>query len=294
MKVGIYGQFYHKNSGKYVQQLLDLLHQKGVEVIIEENFLKLIHANEDIHKTYSHFSTFEELDNSYDLFFSIGGDGTILQTITYVRDLNIPIVGINTGRLGFLATVNKEKLVSSVEEILKNNYSITERSLIGIKTSTPNATIEELNFALNEITVSRKNSTSMISVETSLNGEQLTNYWADGLIISTPTGSTGYSLSCGGPVIMPNTSSFIITPIAPHNLNARPIVVPDSTVIKLKVSGREADHLVSLDSRIATLPVETEITLTKAPFKIKLVLLEEDSFLNTLRKKLLWGEDKRN
>ncbi len=294
MKVGIYGQFYHKNSGKYVQQLLDLLHQKGVEVIIEENFLKLIHANEEIHKTYSHFSTFEELDNSYDLFFSIGGDGTILQTITYVRDLNIPIVGINTGRLGFLATVNKEKLVSSVEEILKNNYSITERSLISIKASSPNATLEELNFALNEITVSRKNSTSMISVETSLNGEHLTNYWADGLIISTPTGSTGYSLSCGGPVIMPKTSSFILTPIAPHNLNARPIVVPDSTVIKLKVSGREADHLVSLDSRIATLPVETEMTLTKAPFNIKLVLLEEDTFLTTLRKKLLWGEDKRN
>ena len=294
MKVGIYGQFYHKNSGKYVQQLLDLLDQKGVEVIIEEHFLKLIHDNEDIDKTYSHFSTFEELDNSYDLFFSIGGDGTILQTITYVRDLNIPIVGINTGRLGFLATVSKEKLVSSVEEILKNNYSITERSLISIKSSSPNATLEELNFALNEITVSRKNSTSMISVETSLNGEHLTNYWADGLIISTPTGSTGYSLSCGGPVIMPKTSSFIITPIAPHNLNARPIVVPDSTVIKLKVSGRESDHLVSLDSRIATLPVETETTLTKAPFNIKLVLLEEDTFLTTLRKKLLWGEDKRN
>ncbi|PHS02395.1 MAG: NAD kinase [Leeuwenhoekiella sp.] len=294
MKVGIYGQFYHKNSGKYVQQLLDLLDQKGVEVIIEEHFLKLIHDNEDIDKTYSHFSTFEELDNSYDLFFSIGGDGTILQTITYVRDLNIPIVGINTGRLGFLATVSKEKLVSSVEEILKNNYSITERSLISIKSSSPNATLEELNFALNEITVSRKNSTSMISVETSLNGEHLTNYWADGLIISTPTGSTGYSLSCGGPVIMPKTSSFIITPIAPHNLNARPIVVPDSTVIKLKVSGRESDHLVSLDSRIATLPVETEMTLTKAPFNIKLVLLEEDTFLTTLRKKLLWGEDKRN
>ncbi|PHQ31172.1 NAD kinase [Leeuwenhoekiella nanhaiensis] len=294
MKVGIYGQFYHEGSGKYVQQLLDLLDQKGVEVIIEEHFLKLIHDNEDIDKTYSHFSTFEELDNSYDLFFSIGGDGTILQTITYVRDLNIPIVGINTGRLGFLATVSKEKLVSSVEEILKNNYSITERSLISIKSSSPNATLEELNFALNEITVSRKNSTSMISVETSLNGEHLTNYWADGLIISTPTGSTGYSLSCGGPVIMPKTSSFIITPIAPHNLNARPIVVPDSTVIKLKVSGRESDHLVSLDSRIATLPVETEMTLTKAPFNIKLVLLEEDTFLTTLRKKLLWGEDKRN
>jgi len=294
MKVGIYGQFYHENSGHYVQQLLDLLDQKGVEVIIEENFLRLIHENDDISKTYSHFSTFEELDTSYDLFFSIGGDGTILQTVTYVRDLNIPIVGINTGRLGFLATVQKKRLVSSVEEILKNNYSISERSLIAIKTSQPNENFEELNFALNEVTVSRKNSTSMISVDTYLNGEKLTNYWADGLIISTPTGSTGYSLSCGGPVITPMTSSFIITPIAPHNLNARPIVVPDATEIKLIVSGREQEHLVSLDSRIATLPIETEITLTKASFKIKLVLLEEDTFLTTLRKKLLWGEDKRN
>ena len=175
MKVGIYGQFYHKNSGHYVQQLLDLLNQKDVEVIIEENFLKLIHDNEDINKTYSHFSTFEELDNTYDLFFSIGGDGTILQTVTYVRDLDIPIVGINTGRLGFLATVNKDKLVSSVEEILKNNYSITERSLISIKTSEGEETFGGLNFALNEVTVSRKNSTSMISVDTALNGERLTN-----------------------------------------------------------------------------------------------------------------------
>ena len=208
MKVGIYGQFYHENSGHYVQQLLDLLDQKGVEVIIEENFLRLIHENDDISKTYSHFSTFEELDTSYDLFFSIGGDGTILQTVTYVRDLNIPIVGINTGRLGFLATVQKERLVSSVEEILKNNYSISERSLIAIKTSQPNENFEELNFALNEVTVSRKNSTSMISVDTYLNGEKLTNYWADGLIISTPTGSTGYSLSCGGPVITPMTSIY--------------------------------------------------------------------------------------
>lgn len=294
MKVGIYGQFYHKNSGIYVQQLLDILDQKDVEVIIEENFLKLIHENEDISKTYSHFSTFEELDTSYDLFFSIGGDGTILQTITYIRDLNIPIVGINTGRLGFLASVQKEQLADSIQDIFNNNYSISERSLISMESDGGPGDLGELNFALNEITVCRKNSTSMISVETHLNGEKLTNYWADGLIISTPTGSTGYSLSCGGPVIMPTTPTFIITPIAPHNLNARPLVVPDDTVITLRVSGREKEHLVSLDSRIATFPVETKITLKKASFKIKLIVLEKDTFLTTLRKKLLWGEDKRN
>lgn len=294
MKVGIYGQFYHKNSGKYIQELLDILHRKGVEVIIEENFLKLIEKNEDIRKTYSHFSTFEELDNTYDLFFSIGGDGTILKTITYVRDLNIPIVGINTGRLGFLATVQKEKLSESIEAIMNDNFSISERTLVTVDLKLPNEEIGSIDFALNEITVSRKNSTSMISVETFLNDEKLTNYWADGLIVSTPTGSTGYSLSCGGPVMMPQTSSFIITPIAPHNLNARPLVVPDSTKIKLKVSGRENNHLISLDSRIATLPIETELLIQKAPFTIKLVVLEEESFLTTLRKKLLWGEDKRN
>ncbi|HEA31291.1 MAG TPA: NAD kinase [Leeuwenhoekiella sp.] len=294
MKVGIYGQFYHKNSGIYVQQLLDILDQKDVEVIIEEDFLKLINENEEISKTYSHFTTFEELDTSYDLFFSIGGDGTILQTITYIRDLNIPIVGINTGRLGFLASVQKEQLADSIQDIFDNNYSITERSLISLEIENDKGDFGALNFALNEITVSRKNSTSMISVETYLNGEKLTSYWADGLIISTPTGSTGYSLSCGGPVIMPMTPSFILTPIAPHNLNARPLVVPDDTKITIRVSGREKDHLVSLDSRIATLPVETTIHLKKAPFTIKLVVLEKDTFLTTLRKKLLWGEDKRN
>ncbi len=294
MKVGIYGQFYHKNSGIYVQQLLDILDQKDVEVIIEEDFLKLINENEEISKSYSHFSTFEELDTSYDLFFSIGGDGTILQTITYIRDLNIPIVGINTGRLGFLASVQKEQLADSIQDIFDNNYSITERSLISMESEGGLGDLGELNFALNEITVCRKNSTSMISVETHLNGEKLTNYWADGLIISTPTGSTGYSLSCGGPVIMPTTPTFIITPIAPHNLNARPLVVPDDTVITLRVSGREKEHLVSLDSRIATFPVETKITLKKASFTIKLIVLEKDTFLTTLRKKLLWGEDKRN
>ncbi len=294
MKIGIYGQFYHENSGIYVQQLLDILDQKGIEVIIEVNFLKLINQNEEISKTYSHFSTFEELDSSYDLFFSIGGDGTILQTVTYIRDLNIPIVGINTGRLGFLATVQKERIASSIEEILNKNYTISQRSLITITATGHEEELGPLNFALNEVTVSRKNSTSMISVVTSLNGEKLTNFWADGLIISTPTGSTGYSLSCGGPVIMPDTPSFIITPIAPHNLNARPLVVPDDTEIMITVSGREDSHLISMDSRIATLPVETPITLRKAKFSIPLVVLDEDTFLNTLRKKLLWGEDKRN
>ncbi len=293
MKIGIYGQFYHKEAGRYIQELLDILDKKKIEVIIEKNFLNLIHENDTIDKDYRHFSTFRELDNSYDLFVSIGGDGTILKTVTYVRDLNIPIVGINTGRLGFLATIKKTDIAVSIEKILTGKYSISKRSLLQITTK-KNDTFGELNFALNEIAVSRKNTTSMISVKTKLNGEELTNYWADGLIVSTPTGSTGYSLSCGGPVIDPHTLSIVLTPIAPHNLNARPLVIPDNTLIELTVSGREEQHLISLDSRIATLENETVITLKKAPFHIHLIHLEGDSFLQTLRGKLLWGEDKRN
>lgn len=295
MKVGIYGQFYHENSGQYIETLLDILNEKDVSVVIEENFLKLIRENKEINKDYPQFSTFEELDHSYDLFFSIGGDGTILKTITYVRDLGIPIVGINTGRLGFLATIQKEHIATSVEKILTKDYRTSPRSLIQLETEEPK--LQEkigLNFALNEITISRKNSTSMISVETYLDGEYLTNFWADGLIISTPTGSTGYSLSCGGPVIMPGNSSFVLTPIAPHNLNARPLVVPDNVEISLKVSGREEDHLVSLDSRIASIPVETKLILKRTPFNINMVTFANDTFISTLRKKLMWGEDKRN
>lgn len=294
MKIGIYGQFYHKEAGRYVMQLLDLLNKKSIEVIIEKNFLKLINENDAIDKDYGHFSTFQELDNSYDLFVSIGGDGTILKTVTYVRDLNIPIIGINTGRLGFLATIQKTNIEASLDKILTGKYRISKRSLLQIETSKGQEIFGEINFALNEIAVSRKNTTSMIRVETFLDGEALTHYWADGLIVATPTGSTGYSLSCGGPVVEPQTSSFILTPIAPHNLNARPLAIPDSTEITLRVSGREEQHLVSLDSRIATLDNGTTITLRKAPFEISLIHLEGDSFLQTLRRKLLWGEDRRN
>ncbi len=294
MKIGIYGQFYHKNSGIYIQQLLETLDKNNIEVVIEENFLELINLHDEIDKTYSHFSTFEELDTSYDLFFSIGGDGTILKTITYVRDLGIPIAGINTGRLGFLATIQKEEIKDSIELILNKKFHISSRSLVTIETIPATEEFGVLNFAMNEIAVSRRNTTSMVTVHTSLNDEFLTSYWADGLIVSTPTGSTGYSLSCGGPVIMPDAKSIVLTPIAPHNLNARPLIIPDNQEIKLQVSGREDTYLVSLDSRIHTLPNETTILIKKAPFKINMVVLQDNSFLKTLRKKMLWGEDKRN
>ncbi|WP_103865802.1 NAD kinase [Aquimarina sp. I32.4] len=294
MKIGIYGQFYHKNSGIYIQQLLETLDENGVEVVIEKNFLELINLHDEIDKTYSHFSTFEELDTSYDLFFSIGGDGTILKTITYVRDLGIPIAGINTGRLGFLATIQKEEIKDSIALILDKKFYTSSRSLVTVETSPATDEFGVLNFAMNEIAVSRRNTTSMVTVHTTLNNEFLTSYWADGLIVATPTGSTGYSLSCGGPVMMPDAESMALTPIAPHNLNARPLVIPDNQKIELQVSGREDTYLVSLDSRIHALPNETTIIIKKASFKINMVVLQEDSFLKTLRKKMLWGEDKRN
>jgi len=295
MKIGIYGQFYHENSEVYIKQILETLQHKNIKVVIEANFLELIDKRRNFSESFSSLSTFTELDNSYDLFFAIGGDGTLLKAVTFVRDLGIPIVGINTGRLGFLATLQKEKITESLHHILEGNYTISERSLLSITTDPETDSAQPpLNFALNEVAVNRKNTTSMIKVETSVNGHYLTSYWSDGLIVATPTGSTGYSLSCGGPVIDPNTNSIVITPIAPHNLNARPFVIPDDSELSLKVTTREKSFLVSLDSRIATLENETVIHIKKAPFRIQLVQLSSESFIKTLRKKLLWGEDKRN
>lgn len=294
MKIGIYGQFYHENSEKHIQTILDTLNQHQVDIYIETNFLKIIQQHKGMPSAYDTLKTFSQLDKSFDLFFSVGGDGTILKSVTFVRDLGIPIVGINTGRLGFLATIQKENVSKSIKEILQGKYSVSERSLLTLATDPDHPEIQPLNFALNEIAVNRKNTTSMIKVETSVNGEFLNSYWSDGLIVATPTGSTGYSLSCGGPVIDPSTNSMVITPIAPHNLNARPLVLPDNSTLSLQVSGREDTYLISLDSRIATLSNDTKITIQKAPFSIKLVQLHRDTFIKTLRKKLLWGEDKRN
>lgn len=294
MKVGIYGQFYHPNAGKYIAQLLSLLQQNNIEVVIEENFLRLIELNKCIDKKYAKFKTFSSLDESFELFFCIGGDGTILKSINYVKDLDIPIIGINTGRLGFLATLQKEEIEETLDHILQKKFSTSPRTVLDVSTNPPSNDPVFEQVTLNEIAVSRKNSTSMITIDTWLDDKYLNSYWADGLIVSTPTGSTGYSLSCGGPVITPDAGVLIITPIAPHNLNARPLIIKDSTKITLRVSSREDTHLISMDSRIATLEDNTEIIIKKAPHDINLVELTDGSFLHTLRKKLMWGEDKRN
>lgn len=291
MKIAIYSQYQKNKSLKSLEVLLNLLLKKKTSIFIEHSFYK--NLNTEI-KNNSALQTFTTLDESFDLLISIGGDGTILRAVTYINDLSIPIIGINTGRLGFLATIKDDEIEFAINNILNGNYKISERTLLSVKTRPENTTIAKTNFALNEIAVSRKNTTSMITVETYLNNEYLNSYWADGLIIATPTGSTGYSLSCGGPVITPDANNFVITPIAPHNLNARPFVIPDDTKIQLKVDGREEHYLMSLDSRIATLHNSTIVTIEKAKFKIKMIELMNESFINTLRKKLLWGEDKRN
>jgi len=292
IKVAVYGQNYLKEiTQQAVEKLIEVLLEKDAEVYVEEAFLEIQFNNV---KDNTKIHTFHTLDTSFNLLISVGGDGTILRAITYVRDLNIPVVGINTGRLGFLATIQIDDIEPALAEIFNGEYKISERALLSVSTDPEHEDVVNTHFALNEIAISRKNTTSMITIETHLDDEFLTTYWADGLILSTPTGSTGYSLSCGGPVIAPNAKNFVLTTIAPHNLSARPLVIPDSKTVRLKVNGREDQFLMSLDSRIVTLSNSTIVTVKKADFVIKMVELLDESFLATLRKKLLWGEDRRN
>ncbi|SHF89390.1 NAD+ kinase [Flavobacterium micromati] len=294
MKVAIYGQYYQNSTQPIINDIFVFFIKNGVEMIIEADFLVMLHERKIVENEYKTFSSHTELDSSFDMLISIGGDGTILRAATLVRDSGVPILGINAGRLGFLATVQKENIETFMQFVIDKKYTISKRALISLSCTPRNESIEEMNFAMNEITVSRKDTTSMITIETYLNDEYLNSYWADGLIISTPTGSTGYSLSCGGPILTPNVKSLVITPIAPHNLTARPLVVPDETEIRLKVSGREPYYLISLDSRVTSVKNESILILKKNPFQINMIEIPEETFLKTLRKKLLWGEDKRN
>lgn len=294
MKVAIYGQYYQNSTEPIIKDIFVFFNKNNVEMIIESDFLTMLYEKKIIQNEYKTFSSHTELDQSFDMLISIGGDGTILRAATLVRNSGVPILGINAGRLGFLATVQKENIAEFMQFVIDKKYSISKRTLLSLSCSPENEAIQDINFAMNEISVSRKDTTSMITIETYLNNEFLNSYWADGLIVATPTGSTGYSLSCGGPILTPDVKSLVITPIAPHNLNARPLVVPDETEIRLKVSGREENYLVSLDSRIASVKNESILTIKKTPFQINMVEIPKETFLKTLRSKLLWGEDKRN
>jgi len=293
MKIAIYGQSADKISKNIFLELLSISKNENIILLVEKKYNSILLHKSEINHTPKLFSSHEDLDSSIDLMITIGGDGTLLRSITFVRDLGIPIIGINTGRLGFLATLNQELLNIELKKILKGEFNVEERSLLEVNIDNNND-FSDFNFALNEVSVGRKNTTSMIEIKTTLNGEYLNTYWADGLIVSTPTGSTGYSLSCGGPIMTPSSQTFSITPIAPHNLNARPLVISDEIKIELSVEGREESHLLSLDSRINSLKNNVKIKIKKANYKIKLASFKNNSFYKTLRSKLLWGEDRRN
>ncbi|MDP2060936.1 MAG: NAD kinase [Flavobacteriaceae bacterium] len=294
MKIAIFGYVKHPEMMASLASVLDSIYARQLKPILEkELYAEALSSGLDVANLQT-FSSAEDLDDSFDLFLSIGGDGTFLRSVNFVRDSGIPVLGLNIGRLGFLANVQKENFGQALECLLNSRYAISKRSLILLESDLPCEETPKQQIALNEITLSRRNTTSMITIETWLNDEYLNAYWADGLIISTPTGSTGYSLSCGGPVISPETQALVLTPIAPHNLNARPLIIPDNVTVKLKVSGREPNYLVSLDANLITFANETTLTLKKAPFHINMIELQGESFYKTLRKKLLWGEDKRN
>ncbi|TAF74070.1 MAG: NAD kinase [Flavobacterium sp.] len=294
MKVAIYGQYYLVSTEPIIKDIFVFFNDNNIEMAIEATFLEMLYEKKIVRKEYKTFSSHAELDSSFDMLISIGGDGTMLRAVTLVRNSGVPLLGINAGRLGFLANVQKENIAAFMQLVLDKKYTLSKRTLLSLTCSPENESILELDFALNEVTVSRKDSTSMITIETYLNGEFLNSYWADGLIIATPTGTTGYSLSCGGPILTPDVKSLVITPIAPHNLNARPLVISDDTEIVLRVTGREDQYLVSLDSRITSIQNESVLTIKKTPFQINMIEIQDETFLKTLRNKLLWGEDRRN
>jgi NAD+ kinase len=292
MKIAIYGRPVNLNQLPLAEMVIHLLKQKDCKMLIHSAYLKFLNSNLKKALDIPTFDTYEDLNSGTDFLFSIGGDGTLLDTVLLVKDSNIPVVGINAGRLGFLSGISRENLEDAISSLSLGHYSIDSRSLLKLESNFP--IFEGENIALNEFTLHKKETSSMITIHTYLNGEYLNSYWADGIMISTPTGSTGYSLSCGGPIIIPQTETFVITPIAPHNLNVRPIVVSDKNVISLEVEGRSQYFMATLDSRSVTINSGFQLAVKKESYSINLVRLANENFLNTLRKKLNWGLDTRN
>ncbi len=292
MKIAIYGRPVNLNQLPLAEMVIQLLKQKDCNMLIHSAYLKFLNSNLKKALDIPTFDTYEDLNSGTDFLISIGGDGTLLDTVLLVKDSNIPVVGINAGRLGFLSGISRENLEDAISSLSLGHYSIDARSLLKLESNFP--IFEGENIALNEFTLHKKETSSMITIHTYLNGEYLNSYWADGIMISTPTGSTGYSLSCGGPIIIPQTETFVITPIAPHNLNVRPIVVSDKNVISLEVEGRSQYFMATLDSRSVTINSGFQLAVKKESYSINLVRLANENFLNTLRKKLNWGLDTRN
>jgi len=292
MKIAIYSRGIKENQHQDIIQLLDELSLSKVEPVFYQDFFNQFYSAIDIKTNYSTFNSSDDLDDSFDCMMSLGGDGTLLDTVTFVKDSGIPILGINYGRLGFLANISRQELRLAVQALVNRTYLLDKRTLLHLDANIP--LFEDGPFALNEFTLHKKDSSPMIKIHTYLNGEFLNTYWADGLIVATPTGSTGYSLSCNGPVVFPDSGSLVITPVSPHNLNIRPIVVPDDNIVSFEVEGRTDGFLCTLDSRRVVVPKEIQLAVRKENFMVNLVRLNENNFLQTLRNKLSWGLDKRN
>ena len=286
MKAAIYTQKRDLDTFLYLSRFISELNKRNVTAVLHKDTAEGLQFS----KVFPIFSNKEDLkDQEIDYFFSFGGDGTILNALIFVQDLGIPVVGVNTGRLGFLASFTKEEVFDNIDKVLNKELIITQRSVIKV-----NGVNIDFPYALNDVTISRKETTSMITVNSYINDEFLNVFWGDGLIISTPTGSTAYSLSCGGPIISPENDNFAITPIAPHNLNVRPLILKDNVKIRLKVESRVPQYSLSMDSRLYHIDTLEEISLEKAPFTLSLVQPDDISFFETIRQKLLWGNDKRN
>lgn len=291
MKIALFGNEFSPSYLKYIKHLITKLESENVELIIHHKFHEFLEDSIDFSKEIKTFERITSNEN-IDFLFSIGGDGTLLKSVTYIRESNIPILGINTGRLGFISSISTDQIDVAVDNVLKGEYKIRSRTVL--KLETVNNLFGTSNFALNEVAVVKKDTSSMIRIDAFVDDEFLNAYWADGLLISTPTGSTGYSLSCGGPIILPGTENIIIAPIAPHNLNVRPIIINENVSIRLKIEDRDQLALVSLDSRSRAFESSLDLIIKKADFKINLIEPKDNSFISTIRNKLMWGSDKRN
>lgn len=291
MRVGLFGNKFNESFDGVIYHLLKRL-TGNAEISIHQQFYDyLVKEKKYAFEFQSFFSNPQNLPVDLDCLISIGGDGTFLESVTYVRDTGIPIIGFNSGRLGFLANISSAEMDNAINQLLQKKYRIEERSLIGLQCQ--NCLFSDFSYALNEVTL-QKTSSSLMTIHTYVDDVFLNSYWTDGLIIATPTGSTAYNLSVGGPLATPNSKIFIISPIAPHNLNVRPMVIPDTSVLRLKVEGRTSDYNITLDSRSTLIEIGTEITVRKPDFSIKLIKLDSIDFFSTLRNKLMWGADKRN
>ncbi len=292
MKIALFGQNLNLNYLNSVETILESAKKNNCELYIYKNFLEFLSNHIKIDPKINIFESYNDIKGNIDYLISLGGDGTLLKAITLVRDSNIPIFGVNTGRLGFLSSITKEEIKDCFEKLINKNYSIETRTLLRLESDTQMFGSE--NFALNDFTIQKEASGSMIKIDVEINNEFLNSYWADGLIVSTPTGSTAYSLSCGGPILMPYTNNFIITPISPHNLNVRPLVVSDNDIFTFKAETRNECLIATLDNRTIKIKSPFNFKIIKENFKINLIKINNISFLKTLQTKLMWGYDNRN